>query len=491
MPAFQVSRWLFLRFLAVVYLLAFVSLASQVTGLIGPDGILPAGLFLHRFETFYGTEAYRLLPTLLWLSASETTLLTLSWGGAGLSLLALVGVVPSLLFPLLWVFYLSLTIGGQSFLSFQWDVLLLETGLLACLYTPLGWRPHLSSSPPASRLVRWLIGFLAFKVTFLSGVTKLVSGDPTWRGLTALMFHYETQPIPAWTSWYAHHLPDWIQMSSVVGVFAIELIVPFAALAPASYRRVRLAAALLMCLLQVGIGATGNYGFFGVLTIVLYLTLLDDRHLATILPSRLIVRAATGATSEKEPLIWRHAVTAIGCTIFFFSALSVWDEATYTRDRTEWSARLNRYVEPFRSINGYGLFRIMTTERHEIVIEGSPDGKTWSELAFRWKPGTLDRRPNFIQPHMPRLDWLLWFAALDPPAHRDWLSALVEHLLDGTPVVWDLLEDAPSLDGPPRFARLVLYKYHFTTPDEGAETGNWWRREFQTYLTDPLFRRLE
>lgn len=104
-------------------------------------------------------------------------------------------------------------------------------------------------------------------------------------------------------------------MSSVVGVFAIELIVPFAALAPAKYRRLRLAAALLMCLLQAGIGATGNYGFVGVLTIVLYLTLLDDRHLTAILPSQLIVRAPTGATSEEEPWIWRLAVTAIGCTI--------------------------------------------------------------------------------------------------------------------------------------------------------------------------------
>ena len=490
-PEFHLSRWLFLRLLAVVYLLAFASLAPQVVGLIGPDGLLPAGAFLDRFGDFYGAEAYRLLPTLLWLSAGENALLALAWGGVALSLLALPGIAPSLLFPLLWVFYLSLTVGGQSFLSFQWDVLLLEAGLLACLYAPLGWRPRLSDTPSPARLARWLIWLLAFKVTFLSGVTKLVSGDATWRGLTAMMFHYETQPIPAWTSWYVHHLPDWIQMSSVVGVLAIELVVPFAALTPARFRRIRATGCVLMCLLQVVIAVTGNYGFFSLLTIALYLALLDDHHVAAVLPYRLLDRALTEAPRKEEPRAWRAAVSVMGCVILFFSMLSIWYESTYTRPRPEWTDRLVRFVEPFHSINGYGLFRTMTTERPEIIIERSPDGATWSEVEFRWKPGALDRPPGFVQPHMPRLDWLMWFAALDPRSHGHWLSSLVEHLLAGTPAVQGLLAEGAFPEGPPRYVRLVLYQYHFTTPSEGNETGNWWRREFRTYLTDPISRRME
>ncbi len=485
-PQFLLSRWLFLRLLALTYLAAFASLAPQVLGLIGPEGLLPVDPFLDGAREFYGADAYRLLPTLLWLSAGEGALLALCWGGVALSLIALTGAAPTLLFALLWVAYLSLTIGGQTFLSFQWDVLLLEAGLLACLYAPLGWWPRRPTLGPPSRLVRWLIWLLAFKVSFLSGITKLVSGDVTWRGLTALMFHYETQPIPAWTSWFVHHLPDWMQMASVVGMFAIELVVPFGALVPARFRRVRGTACALMCLLQLTIAFTGNYGFFNLLTLALYLALLDDRHIATVGPTRLQQGGSAAPAGPPEPRAWRTFVLVVGSAVLCVSMLTIWHEITYTRPRPEWSNRIVSIVRPFRSISGYGLFRTMTTERPEIIVLGSQDGITWAEYSFRWKPGVLDRRPGFAQPHMPRLDWLMWFAALDPFSHQDWLQSLVNHLLDGTPAVRNLLGDEPFRDVSPRYVRLALYDYRFTTPDEAAETGNWWRREFRAYLTGPI-----
>ena len=488
-PEFHLSRWLFLRLLAFVYLLAFASLAPQVVGLIGREGLLPVDQFLDRAHEFYNADAYLLLPTLLWFSPSSNALLMLCWSGVLLSLLALVGGAPTLTFAVLWAVYLSLTVAGQTFLSFQWDVLLLEVGLLACLYAPLGWWPRLSSERRPPPLLRWLIWVLAFKVTFLSGVTKLVSGDDTWRALTALMFHYETQPIPAWTSWFAHHMPDWIQMASVLTMFVIELVVPFAALAPIRFRRVRAGACALMCLLQVGIGLTGNYGFFNLLTIVLYLALLDDRHISGILLASIAERPRAIRSGRPEPRSWRILVLGAGSTILLMTTLSLWHEMTYTRPHPEWSNRLIGYVQPFRSINGYGLFRTMTTERPEIVVEGSSDGVTWTEYAFRSKPGNVDRRPGFVQPHMPRLDWLMWFAALDPLSHQHWLATLVDHLLDGTPTVRDLLDEDPFPNAPPRFVRLALYQYHFTTPDEKAETGNWWRRELRSYLTDTISHR--
>ena len=484
-PEYLLSRWLFLRLLALVYLLAFTSLAPQVLGLVGPTGILPADQFLERAREFYGADAYRQLPTLLWFSASEGALLALSWGGVVVSLLALAGIAPTLLFALLWVAYLSLTIAGQTFLSFQWDVLLLEAGLLACIYAPLGWWPRLSGGPPPSSVVRWAIWLLAFKVTFLSGVTKLVSGDITWRGLTALTFHYETQPIPAWTSWFAHQLPVGVHMASVLAMFVIELAVPFGALAPAHFRRVRAAACVLMSLLQVSIAFTGNYGFFSLLTIALYLALLDDRHLLS--AAGPFGRSTAISTGTPEPRGWRVLVLAVGAAILFISALTTWHEMTYTRPRPQWSARIVQLVQPTHSINGYGLFRTMTTERPEIIVLGSHDGVEWSEYAFRWKPGALDRRPGFVQPHMPRLDWLMWFAALDPLSHQYWLSSLVDHLLDGTPAVRDLLGEEPFRDAPPQFVRLALYDYRFTGT-AGDDPANWWRREFQSYLTGPISR---
>ena len=483
---FQLSRWVFLRLVSLTYLLAFGSLASQITGLIGTDGLLPVDVFLQRGQEFYGGRAYYLLPTLLWISASDIALQILCWGGMGLAVLAMVGVTPVVTFSLLWLFYLSLAVGGQTFLSFQWDTLLLETGLLACLYAPIGWLPGLATERRASTLIRWLLWVLAFKVTFLSGVTKLVSGDETWRALTALTFHYQTQPIPAWTSWFAHQLPLSIQQASAVGMLGIEIVVPFFIFVPARLRWMRRLACGVLCLLQIAIAVTGNYGFFNLLTCALYLTLLDDGHIGSLLPNRLVDMARTRGAFLVEPIPWRVTLACATLLIGTMSGLTLWREATYTRPHADWSNRLVSLVRPTRSINGYGLFRTMTTERPEIIIEGTHDGQQWTEYAFRWKPGDLNRRPVFVQPHMPRLDWLMWFAALDPLSHQHWLGPLAEHLLTGSPTIVALLADDPFPDTPPRLVRMAVYDYRFTTLDESLETGHWWEREFRSYLTEPM-----
>ncbi len=262
---FVFSRRLFLRLLGIVYLIAFASLGVQMIGLVGSRGILPVGAFLAQAHGALGADAYRVVPTLLWLSSSDAMLMFLCWGGAALSIVLIAGIAPVPTAALLWIFYLSLTVAGQVFLEFQWDILLLETGLLACLYAPLR-APSAEPTP----IVRWVLWGLAFKVTFLSGATKLLSGDPTWAGWDAMIYHYWTQPIPTWTSWYAWQLPTAFHYWTVPFMLAVELVVPFAILLPARFRKTRLIACALMILLQVGIGVTGNYGFFNLLTIVLY-----------------------------------------------------------------------------------------------------------------------------------------------------------------------------------------------------------------------------
>ena len=128
----------------------------------------------------------------------------------------------------------------------------------------------------------------------------------------------------------------------------------------------------------------------------------------------------------------------------------------------------------------------MTTERQEIVIEGSRDGVHWVEYEFRWKPGVVTRRPRFVAPHQPRLDWQMWFAALDPEGAGSWLAGLVRGLLEGRAPVLSLLGSNPFPDGPPRYVRLVSYHYRFTTSRERSGTGAWWSREFTGYLTAPV-----
>ena len=488
-PQFQLSRWLFLRLVGVTYLLAFASLAPQLLGLVGSDGLLPIVPLLERASEFYGTAAYYEFPTLAWISATDTALLTLCWAGIVLAGLASVGAAPVLILPLLWALYLSLTVAGQNFLMFQWDVLLLETGLLACFYAPLGWWPRLDQGAPPPATIRWLIWLLVFKLTFLSGITKLASGDPTWSGLTALTYHYQTQPLPAWTSWYAHHVPIWAHMTSALGMFAIELVVPFGALVPSRFRRARVSACALMCLLQLAIAVTGNYGFFSLLTVALYLSLLDDRTLARIFPTSLAERAASRVLQVAQPpRLWRGVLIGVTPVIAFVTVIALWHEATFRQPHPEWSTTVLRLVQPLRSINRYGLFRSMTTVRPELVVEASLDGTTWRDYEFRWKPGDVSTRPRFVQPHMPRLDWLMWFGALDAAGNEHWLRTLLVRLLDGSPAVTALLGEPPFPGDRPRYVRLAIYRYEFTDPGEETAPRNWWSRELTGYLTETISR---
>jgi hypothetical protein len=471
---YVVSRWLFLRLLGGVYLVAFASLAVQITGLVGEHGITPAAEYLQSARSVLGGDAYRVLPTVFWLNSSDLTLTLVSWTGSALAVLLILGVAPLPGLALLWVLYLSLSVVGQDFLSFQWDALLLEAGLLALLWAPGGWLPRRSERRPSDP-ARWLLVFLLFKLMFLSGATKLLSGDPTWRSATALDYHFQTQPLPPWTAWYAHQLSSGVHRAATLITFAIELGAPLLLLVPARLRRLRIAAALALILLQLGIAATGNYGFFNLLSIVLCVPALDDQFLRRLIPLRL---EAFGDESRA-----RQTTLAVAAPLLLLlSALSFAREIAYTVPGggpgilPKWSDAVLGGLAPFRSVNGYGLFRVMTTERPELVIEGSQDGVQWKEYEFRYKPGPVDRRPPFVAPFHPRLDWQMWFAALDPVQSYGWLRSLTEHLRAGTPEVLALFGRNPFPDAPPAFLRIVRYDYRFSTPDERRRSGAWWVR---------------
>ena len=272
------ATWLFLRLLGIVYLIAFWSLGDQILGLSGHDGILPADRYMAGARALTGLSRFWLLPTLAWASASDASLQALCIGGGALASLLVAGILPSVVLPLLWLTYLSLSIVCREFLSFQWDALLLETGFLAIFLAPLTRRERLRdlADPPrvAVRLLLWLL----FRLMVGSGAVKLTSGDPTWHNLTALAFHFETQPIPTPIAWYAHRLPLWFLKGSTAVVFATEIGVPFLILAP---RRLRALAFVPLVGLQALIALTGNYAFFNLLTAALCLFLLDDAALGS------------------------------------------------------------------------------------------------------------------------------------------------------------------------------------------------------------------
>ena len=465
-PTYRIAAALFVRLLGLSYLTAFVSLWVQIDGLIGARGVLPVARYLDWVRAHTGLERYWLLPTLCWLSPGDSLLHALCAGGAAASLLLLAGVAPCLSAAAAWASYLSLSIAGQTFLQFQWDFLLLETGLLGILLVSSA-RRRFGIGLAASGLTLFLLRWLLFRLMFSSGYVKLASGDPTWRGLTALRYHYQTQPLPPWTAWFMHQLPPWFQSFSALFLFSVELAVPFLFFAP---RRLRVAAFGLTCFLQLVIAATGNYAFFNLLAIALAVLLLDDRVFPT--PWREAAQRSAG-----QMRAWRRGVL-IPLAALLLVASSI--EFAYGLSRSLRLPRLLagvvRAVAPIRSVNSYGLFAVMTTSRPEIVIEGSMDGVVWLPYEFRWKPGALSRRPASVAPHQPRLDWQMWFAALGGYQDNPWFLDLVMRLLDGSPAVERLLAATP-FRRPPRLVRAVLYDYRFTDPAERRRTGAWWRRE--------------
>src|SRR5213080_1088691 len=429
-PTYIWARRWFLRALGLTYLVAFVSLWVQIDGLIGSNGVSPLNQFLPAVYERFGTRAYSLLPTLCWFDSSNGFLHFLCGGGVVLSLLLILGIAPALSLVVLFVFYLSLTIAGQTFLSFQWDILLLETGFLSIFLAPwrlwpreLMWllRPP-NATTPVSQPALFLLKFLLFKLMLMSGVVKLTSGDDCWWNLTALDYHYWSQPLPTVFAWWADKSPEWFKHFSVAFCLVVEIIVPFFIWAP---RHLRLIAAGLLIFLQLAIAITGNYCFFNLLTIALCLLLIDD---SVVRRDRRARRrfgyGAPGARALPQQLCQYAAIAVIVVTLpinawLIFSAFKPLSRPPRVL------ANVYERLEAFRIVNGYGLFRVMTKDRGEIVLEGSTDGIDWLPYEFKWKPGDVKRAPGWCAPHQPRLDWQMWFAALETPQENRWLIALV------------------------------------------------------------------
>ena len=448
-------EWLFLRILAAIYFIAFASFGLQITGLIGARGILPASRYLVAVHDTFGLEGYWIAPTIFWIVHSDPFLRGTCVAGAVISLVLLAGYLERAALVLLYILYLSLCTIGQDFMSFQWDMLLLEAGFLAIF---------LGSSKLMILLFRWLL----FRLVFLSGAVKLLSHDRTWRSLDALNFHYWTQPLPTPIAWYMQQLPLGFQRFSTAAVLLIELPVPFLIFMP---RRWRFSGAGCILFLQTLIFLTGNYTFFNLLTIALCLFLFDDAALSKL---RLRVRNV-----RTRPAL----VAVIAVVIVTLSGLELWG-MFFGRDSS-----LVRVAAPFGIANTYGLFAMMTTSRPEIVVQGSNDGDTWLDYEFKFKPGDLKRVPRWVEPFQPRLDWQMWFAALSNYPSTPWFSNFMVRLLQGSPDVLGLLAKNPFPGNPPKYIRALLFDYSFTGFATKRATGDWWARASRGSYFPPMALR--
>ena len=476
-----ITRWLFLKVLGIVYFVAFISFFVQIPGLIGSNGILPAENFLLFLKQQIGPASFWSFPTLAWFNVSDGFLQFLGIGGAFLSLLIILGIAITPVLIILWLFYLSLFTVGQIFMSFQWDILLLEVGFLAIFLTK------------GSSIIIWLFRWLLFRFIFMSGAVKLLSGDPVWRNLTALNFHYETQPLPTWLAWYAHQLPEWFGKMSVGATFFIQLAVVFLIFAP---RRLRFFAAFSIIFIEFLIFTTGNYNFFNILTVGLCIFLLDDTFLRKFLPKNFSLKILKNFGAKLAISSGRAVLIPLAVLIIFIGSSMI---AAKFFGVFPWPSRhVIKLIGQFRIVNSYGLFAVMTTSRPEIFVEGSNDGETWLEYRFKYKAGDLNQRPKWVTPLQPRLDWQMWFEGLnadrnmkasdDPSGYRynAWFRNFMIRLLQGSPDVLALLDENPFPDAPPKYIRAVVYDYSFTSAQERQETGNWWKREFTGVYLPPI-----
>ena len=456
-PRYDLVCFVFLRMIGLVYLSAFVSFGVQAVGLIGGHGILPIAELAQVISSHAGTERFYAMPMLFWINASDLAIRLVCWAGAGFSLLLIFNVLPRLSLLALYVLYLSLLYAGQTFMSFQWDTFLLEAGFLSLL---------LSFAPtPGIWLLRWLL----FRFMFMSGVVKLSSGDPHWWDLSALSYHFFTQPLPTPLAWYAAHLPTALLRFATGGLFLVELVLPFLIFCP---RRLRFCAGLGILLLQSCILITGNYNWFNLQTMLLCLLLFDDAAFQKCLPRRVVQ-----VLSRRVPLRSSKAASIVvgawGLVLVFVSLVQMDDRFGGSPPMA--LRAIDQWIEPMRMVSSYGLFAVMTTERNEIIIEGSDDGVEWREYGFPYKPGDVARRPPWNIPHQPRLDWQMWFAALDDPRRVDWFPHFLERLLQNEPTVTALLAGNPFAEKAPRYIRAQFYSYTFSSAEE-MRKGFWWQR---------------
>lgn len=466
---YNLISWLFLRGLSLIFLSAFISFGVQALGLIGSRGIIPVSELTHAAYNQIGTLSYWLFPMIFWFNQSDIAIQATCWGGAFLSILLFFNILPRISLLLLYILYLSLCCAGQIFMSFQWDTYLLETGLIAIFL--------IYSQTVGIWLLRWLL----FRFIFAGGIVKLLSNDSTWRDFSALSYYFMTEPLPTPLAWYANYLPQDILKFSTASALFIELAIPFLIFFP---RRLRFFSGICIISLQTLILITGNYNFFNLLTILLCLTLFDDAAIRKLMPNSIIRFLSKNRHTQKSNLIMSVITGIFVVSTVFISLVQFYSRFGYSISTP--IAWVIDSVAPFRIVNLYGPFAVMTTKRMEIIIEGSNDEINWKEYEFKYKPGDVNRPLRWNIPHQPRLDWQMWFAALGSIQDNPWFLRVLERILENSPPVIGLLEKNPFPDKPPTYLRALFYDYDFTSPEERKETGDIWKRQLTGFYVSSV-----
>src|SRR5262245_11092338 len=286
---YWLSRLVFERALALIYLVAFLCAANQFIPLLGEHGLLPVPRFVQRVP-------FRRSPSLFYFAPTDSAFRAAAWLGVALSAIAAIGITESRggivhasVWAALWLLYLSFVNVGWMFYAFGWETLLLETGFVTIFAGDPATQPSLWTI--------WLWRWILFRLMFGAGLSKL-RGDPCWRRLTCLDYHFETQPIPNALSWYFHHLPRAVHRAGVLFNHVAELVAPLFFFAPQPYAAI---AGVVTIAFQLVLITSGNLSWLNWLTLVLAVPLFDDRWFAW-LPAATAAIAAPGIVQHTMTL---------------------------------------------------------------------------------------------------------------------------------------------------------------------------------------------
>jgi hypothetical protein len=472
---YWLARLVFTRALGLVYLIAFLCALNQFRPLLGQHGLLPVPDYISRVP-------FRSSPSLFYFVAKDWAFTAAAWAGIALCCIAISGVadrqhmwLSSLVWGPIWVLYLSFVNVGQTFYGFGWEAILLEAGFFAMFLGPSRVEPPLLTI----LAIRWL----EFRIMCGAGLIKM-RGDPCWRDLTCLNYHYETQPMPNPVSWYLNRAPAWTHTAGVVFNHFSELIVPFAYFLP---QPVASMAGVITIVFQASIMASGNLSWLNFLTMVLAIPLIDDHWWSRLFRIHAPELARSGLTA-------RTLLCAMAVMVVVLSVRPVLNMLSPDQE-------MNASYNPLHLVGTYGAFGSVTRVRQEVIVEGTTDAppsatSQWREYEFKGKPGNTGRMPPQIAPYHLRLDWMMWFAAMSDYSENPWFVSFIGRLLQGDQATLGLLRTNPFPDSPPRYIRARLYEYHFTTADERRQTSQWWKRSLTgeyfpaVSLDDPTFRRL-
>ncbi len=470
MPAAErhdLTRFVLLRGLGVVWFVTFLIWWRQAPLLVGSAGLTPMAPFLDQVSEANGAGAPWVLPTLFWFDASDAAIAAVGLVGMALGAAVALGVTNAAVQLVLWALYVSLVNAGQLWYGFGWEMLMCEMGFLAIFLAP--WRtfgPRGLAPPP--RAVVWAFRWLVFRMLLGAGLIKL-RGDPCWTDLTCLVTHYETQPNPHPGSWLFHQAPLAVHQLGALTNHVVELVLPWFAFGPRWPRRV---AAVGMLAFQLLLITSGNLAFFNWLALVLGLAVFDDDVFVRLQP-RLRGWLRPVAPREGRALQGSRLLTGAALALVLWRSVPVVDNLFFAE-----SQAMNRGYDPVHLVNTYGAFGSVGREREELVLQGTPDDPddpdaAWLDYEFPCKPGDPLRRPCLITPYHLHLDWQLWFVPLQGIDRNPWVAHLIAKLLRQEPLAVSALSHDPFPHTPPRAIRGARYRYRFTAPGEPG----WWTRE--------------